>query len=337
MQFIDEAKIYIRSGNGGNGCVSFRREANIPKGGPNGGDGGRGGDIIIECVSGLNTLIDFRYTQHFKAQHGENGRGKDMYGCDGKDMVIKVPVGTQLVMEDGESIMHDFVTVGEKFTAAKGGRGGLGNLHFKSATNRAPRQFTSGGEGKEAWFWLRLKLLSDAGIVGLPNAGKSTLISKVSRARPKIADYPFTTLKPSLGVVYVDEKEFVLADIPGIIEGAHEGKGLGHRFLKHIERCGVILHLIDGTNEDVVKDYKTVRNELRSYGEDLFLKQEIIALNKCDALTNDVVDKKHQLLVKETGKQVHVISGVSGQGITELMRALYKQVETFRHKESEAA
>ena len=265
MKFLDEAKVYIRSGDGGNGCVAFRREKYIEFGGPSGGNGGRGGDVVIEVVDGLNTLIDYRYQQHFKAQKGTNGMGKDRHGANGKPIVLKVPVGTQIFDEDRETLIHDFTTLGEKFVLAEGGNGGFGNAHFKSSTNRAPRNANPGQVGEERWIWLRLKLIADAGLVGLPNAGKSTFLSVVSAAKPKIADYPFTTLHPQLGVVDVDGREFVLADIPGLIEGAHEGAGLGDRFLGHVERCRVLLHLVDATCEHAGKAYKTVRTELEAY------------------------------------------------------------------------
>src|SRR3954466_12478013 len=262
MKFLDEERVYIREGSCGNGCVAFRREKFIEFGGPSGGNGGRGGDVIIEAVDGLNTLIDYRYQQHFKAQKGTNGMGKDRHGANGKPIVLKVPVGTQIFDEDRETLIHDFTTLGEKFVIAEGGNGGFGNAHFKSSTNRAPRNANPGQEGEERWLWLRLKLIADVGLVGLPNAGKSTFLSKVSAARPKIADYPFTTLHPNLGVVNLDEREFVVADLPGLIEGASEGAGLGTRFLGHLERCRVLLHLVDGTQEEPVAAYRTVRDEL---------------------------------------------------------------------------
>ena len=287
MKFLDEAKVYIRSGDGGNGCVAFRREKYIEFGGPSGGNGGRGGDVVIETVDGLNTLIDYRYQQHFKAQKGTNGMGKDRHGANGKPIVLKVPVGTQVFDEDRETLIHDFTKLGEKFVIAEGGNGGFGNAHFKSSTNRAPRNANPGQEGEERWIWLRLKLIADAGLVGLPNAGKSTFLAAVSAAKPKIADYPFTTLHPQLGVVDVDGREFVLADIPGLIEGAHEGAGLGDRFLGHVERCRVLLHLVDATCEHAGKAYKTVRGELEAYDGHLADKIEVVALNKIDAVTAD--------------------------------------------------
>src|SRR6201989_3053176 len=292
MKFLDEAKVYIRSGDGGNGCVSFRREKFIEFGGPNGGDGGKGGDVVAIAVEGLNTLIDYRYQQHFKAKRGGNGMGKDRSGANGPDAVLKVPVGTQIFEEDGETLLADLERAGESAVLAKGGNGGFGNAHFKSSTNRAPRHANPGLPGEERTIWLRLKLIADAGLVGLPNAGKSTLLRAVSGAKPKIADYPFATLHPQLGVVSVDGREFVLADIPGLIAGAHEGAGLGDRFLGHVERCRVLLHLVDGTGEHAGKDYKTVRHELEDYGHGLTDKPEIVALNKVDAMTPDDVKQQ---------------------------------------------
>src|SRR5262250_212281 len=292
MKFLDEAKVYVRSGDGGNGCVAFRREKFIEFGGPSGGNGGRGGDVIIEAVDGLNTLIDYRYQQHFKAERGENGMGKDRHGATGKAIVLKVPVGTQVYDEDRETLIRDFTKLGERFVLAAGGNGGFGNAHFKSATNRAPRHANPGQVGEERWIWLRLKLIADAGLVGLPNAGKSTFLAAVSAARPKIADYPFTTLHPQLGVVRIDTSEFVLADIPGLIEGAHEGVGLGDRFLGHVERCRVLLHLVDGTGEHAGKAYKIVRDELKAYDVELAEKPEIVALNKSDAMTPEQISEQ---------------------------------------------
>ncbi|AVT74229.1 GTPase ObgE [Rhodopseudomonas palustris] len=322
MKFLDEAKVYIRSGDGGNGCVAFRREKFIEFGGPNGGNGGRGGDIIVEAADGLNTLIDYRYQQHFKAQKGGNGMGSDRHGAGGKDIVMKVPVGTQIFDEDKETLIHDFTKVGERFVLAKGGNGGFGNAHFKSSTNRAPRHANPGLPGEERWIWLRLKLIADAGLVGLPNAGKSTFLSKVSAAKPKIADYPFTTLHPQLGVVNSDGREFVLADIPGLIEGAHEGAGLGDRFLGHIERCRVLLHLIDATCEHAGKAYKTVRGELEAYAETLVDKIEIVALNKIDAVEPDELKKQKDRLKRAAKKTPLLLSGITGQGVPEALRAL---------------
>jgi GTPase len=322
MKFLDEAKVYVRSGDGGNGCVAFRREKFIEFGGPSGGNGGRGGDVIIEAVDGLNTLIDYRYQQHFKAERGGNGMGKDRHGAGGKPIVLKVPVGTQLFDEDRETLIHDFTTLGEKFSLARGGNGGFGNAHFKSATNRAPRHANPGMSGEERWIWLRLKLIADAGLVGLPNAGKSTFLAKVSAAKPKIADYPFTTLHPQLGVVNADGREFVLADIPGLIEGAHEGAGLGDRFLGHVERCRVLLHLIDATNEHAGKAYKTVQGELEAYGGNLADKIEIVALNKIDAVTPDELKKQRDRLKRAAKKTPLLVSAATGQGVKEALRAL---------------
>jgi GTPase len=322
MKFLDEAKVYVRSGDGGNGCVAFRREKFIEFGGPSGGNGGRGGDVVIEAVDGLNTLIDYRYQQHFKAERGGNGMGKDRHGAGGKPIVLKVPVGTQVFDEDRETLIHDFTTLGEKFVLAEGGNGGFGNAHFKSSTNRAPRHANPGIPGEERWIWLRLKLIADAGLVGLPNAGKSTFLSKVSAAKPKIADYPFTTLHPQLGVVNADGREFVLADIPGLIEGAHEGAGLGDRFLGHVERCRVLLHLVDATAEHAGKAYKTVRGELEAYGGNLADKIEIVALNKIDAVTPDELKKQRDRLKRTSKKTPLLVSAATGQGVKEALRAL---------------
>src|SRR6202012_1246243 len=326
MKFLDEAKVYVRSGDGGNGCVAFRREKYIEFGGPSGGNGGRGGDVVIEVADGLNTLIDYRYQQHFKAQKGGNGMGSDRHGANGKPIVLKVPMGTQIFDEDRETLIHDFTTVGEKFVLAEGGNGGFGNAHFKSSTNRAPRNANPGQPGEERWIWLRLKLIADAGLVGLPNAGKSTFLSKVSAARPKIADYPFTTLNPQLGVVNSDGREFVLADIPGLIEGAHEGSGLGDRFLGHIERCRVLLHLVDGTGEHAGKDYKTVRSELVAYGAGLEGKPEIVALSKIDAMTPKAIKEQAARLKRACKKTPLLLSAHSRKGVPEALRALAEVV-----------
>mgnify|MGYP005858096225 CR=1 FL=1 len=330
MKFLDEAKIYIQSGAGGNGCVSFRREKFIEFGGPNGGDGGRGGDVIARAVPGLNTLIDYRFMQHHKAQRGGNGMGKDRHGANGKDMIIKVPVGTQIYEEDGETLLADLDHVGAEVVLAKGGNGGFGNAHFKSSTNRAPRHANPGQPGEERTIRLRLKLIADAGLVGLPNAGKSTFLAAVSAAKPKIADYPFTTLHPQLGVVAVDGREFVLADIPGLIEGAHEGVGLGVRFLGHVERCRVLLHLVDGTSDDVAAAYKTVRTELEAYADVLADKPEIVALSKCDALTEDDIKAQVKALKKATKKTPLVLSSHSKQGVPEALRALLSVIDEAR-------
>ncbi|MBA3813164.1 MAG: GTPase ObgE [Alphaproteobacteria bacterium] len=326
MKFLDEAKVFLKSGDGGAGCVSFRREKFIEFGGPDGGNGGRGGDILFEAISNLNTLIDFRYHQHFKADKGDHGRGESRTGASGKTLVIKVPVGTQILAEDKETLLADFTEEGQRFLLLKGGDGGFGNERFKSSTNRAPRKSTPGWPGEEMWAWLRLKLIADVGLVGLPNAGKSTFLSVVSRAKPKIADYPFTTLVPNLGVVYIHDTEFVVADVPGLIEGAHEGVGLGTRFLGHVERCKAILHLIDGTQEDVVGAYKTIRRELELYGQDLAHKPEILALNKCDALTKEMIAQKLKALKKGAGKEVFTLSSLSRLGVTQILDALLKYV-----------
>src|SRR5512136_2463093 len=336
MKFLDEAKVYVRSGDGGNGCVAFRREKFIDFGVPSGGNGGRGGDVIIEAVCGLNTLIDYRYQQHFKAQKGENGMGKDRHGANGKPILLKVPVGTQVFDEDRETLIHDFTKLGEKFVLAEGGNGGFGNAHFKTSTNRAPRHANPGQECEERWIWLRLKLIADAGLLGLPNAGKSTLLAAVSAAKPKIADYPFTTLHPQLGVVQVGTHSFVLADIPGLIEGAHEGAGLGDRFLGHIERCRVLLHLVDGTGEHAGEAYKTVRAELEAYGHELVDKPEIVALNKADALTPEQLKQQTARLKRAAKKTPLVISGVSRQGVTDALRALVKVIDQSSEHERPA-
>jgi GTP-binding protein len=330
MKFLDEAKVYVQSGAGGNGCIAFRREKFIEFGGPSGGDGGKGGDVVIEAVNGLNTLIDYRYQQHFKAQGGGNGMGKDRHGANGKDVVLKVPVGTQVYEEDGETLFADFTRAGGRVTLMKGGNGGFGNAHFKSSTNQAPRKANPGQPGEERTIRLRLKLIADAGLIGLPNAGKSTFLAAVSAAKPKIADYPFTTLHPQLGVVRVDEREFVLADLPGLIEGAHEGVGLGDRFLGHTERCRVLLHLIDGTGEDAGHDYKTVRAELEAYGQGLTDKPEIVALSKADALTPEAIKTQTAKLKKTCKKTPLVLSSTSRQGLTEVLRALLKVIDGAR-------
>lgn len=335
MKFLDEAKVYIKSGDGGNGCMSFRREKFIPLGGPDGGNGGRGGSVIAECVSGLNTLIDYRYQQHFKAKKGQHGMGSSCTGAGGPDMIMKLPLGTQIFAEDGETLIADLTKVGQKVLLAKGGKGGIGNEAFKSSTNQSPRTATPGEPGEELWLWLRLKLMSNAGLLGLPNAGKSTFLAAVSRAKPKIADYPFTTLTPQLGVVYIDEREFVLADIPGLIEGAHEGVGLGLKFLGHVERSGILLHLIDGTQDDVVTAYKTIRKELKAYSAELAKKPELVALNKCDALTEDEIKEKAAALKKASKKKVWKISGVSGDGVKDVLREMMKVIDESREGDVE--
>src|ERR1700691_6200592 len=326
MKFLDEAKVYIRSGDGGNGCVAFRREKFIEYGGPNGGDGGNGGDVVAEAVDGLNTLIDYRYQQHFFAKNGRGGMGKDRHGATGADAELKVPVGTQIYEEDGETLLADLTERGQRIVLAHGGNGGFGNARFKTSTNRAPRRANPGQPGEERTIRLRLKLIADAGIVGLPNAGKSTFLAAVSAAKPKIADYPFTTLHPQLGVVDVDGREFVLADIPGLIEGAHEGAGLGDRFLGHVERCRVLLHLVDATCEHAGKAYKTVRTELDAYAGELADKIEIIALNKIDAVTPDELKKQKDRLKRAAKKTPLLISGVTGEGVQDGLRALVEVI-----------
>jgi GTPase len=335
MKFLDQARIFVRSGDGGAGAVSFRREKYIEFGGPDGGDGGRGGDVIAQCVDGLNTLIDYRYQQHFKAKTGGHGMGKNRSGADGADVVLKVPAGTQIFDEDNETLLADLTRVGEQVVLAKGGNGGFGNAHFKSSTNRAPRRANPGQPGEERTLWLRLKLIADAGLVGLPNAGKSTFLAAVSAAKPKIADYPFTTLHPQLGVVSIDTREFVLADIPGLIEGAHEGAGLGDRFLGHIERCRVLLHLVDGTGEDAGEAYKMVRHELDAYAHGLANKSEIVALNKADALTPEQLKVQVARLKRAAKKKPLVISGATGQGVPDALRALLAVIDEARAAEKE--
>ena len=322
MKFLDEAKIYIKSGAGGGGCVSFRREKFIEFGGPDGGDGGKGGDVVVECVNGLNTLIDFRFQQHFKAKTGVHGMGKNRAGAKGADALLKVPAGTQIFEEDGETLIADLTEVGERIVLARGGNGGFGNSHFKSSTNQAPRRANPGEEPEERTIWLRLKLIADAGLVGLPNAGKSTFLASVSAARPKIADYPFTTLHPGLGVVRVDGRDFVLADIPGLIEGAHEGLGLGDRFLSHLERCRVLLHLVDATGDHAGKAYKTVRKEIEAYGGDLTDKPEIVALSKVDAVDAATLKSQLQKLKRASGKTPMLVSSAANMGVVEALRAL---------------
>ncbi len=322
MKFLDEAKVYIRSGDGGAGSVSFRREKFIEFGGPDGGDGGRGGDVWVEAVNGLNTLIDFRFQQHFKAKVGMHGMGRNRTGANGDDVTLKVPVGTQIFEEDNETLIVDMTVEGQRFRLAKGGNGGFGNAHFKSSTNQAPNWANPGLEGEEKTIWLRLKLIADAGLVGLPNAGKSTFLASVTRARPKIANYPFTTLHPNLGVATIDEREFILADIPGLIEGAHEGVGIGDRFLGHVERTRVLLHLVSAQEENVGKAYKTVKHELEAYGGGLEDKPEIVALSQIDVLDEAGLKKKAQELKKASGKVPLLLSAITGKGMTEALRAL---------------
>jgi GTP-binding protein len=333
MKFLDQAKIYLRSGDGGAGCTAFRREKFIDKGGPNGGNGGRGADIVFEVAEGLNTLIDFRYRQHFKAKRGENGRGSDCTGADAPALIIKTPPGTEILDEDGETVLADLTEVGQRLVFLRGGDGGFGNAHFKTATNRAPRKSTPGWPGQERWVWLRLKLIADAGLVGLPNAGKSTFLAATSHAKPKIADYPFTTLTPNLGVVRVDDREFVLADIPGLIEDAHQGAGLGVRFLGHVERTGVLLHLVDATGEHPAKAYRTVRKEIEAYGHGLAEKPEIVALSKTDALSKEELATAKRKLSRATGKVPLVLSSASGTGVREALSALLHIIDAGRAQE----
>lgn len=327
MKFLDLCKVYIRSGSGGAGCISFRREKYIEFGGPDGGDGGTGGSVWAEAVDGLNTLIDFRYQQHFFAGNGIPGMGRQRTGKDGDDIVLRVPVGTEILDEDQETVIADLTEVGERIELARGGNGGWGNLHFKSATNQAPRRSNPGQEGVERTLWLRLKLIADVGLLGLPNAGKSTFLAATSNARPKIADYPFTTLHPNLGVVAVDGREFVVADIPGLIEGASDGKGIGDRFLGHVERCKALLHLVDGTSDEPGLDYQTIITELEAYGGDLADKPRLTVLNKTDALGPDLTEMQVEVLEAACGGPVMTMSGVSGEGVTDVLRALRRLME----------
>lgn len=333
MKFLDQCKIYIKSGAGGVGCMSFRREKCVEFGGPDGGNGGAGGHVMIEAVEGLNTLIDYRYKQHFKASRGMHGMGGNRTGAKGDDIILSVPVGTQIFDENNDIMLADLTEVGQTVLMLEGGHPGRGNASFKTSVNQAPRQITEGGPAEEMWVWMQLKLMADTGLVGLPNAGKSTFLSAASRAKPKIADYPFTTLKPQLGVVYVDKKEFVVADIPGLIKGAHEGHGLGDRFLGHVERCATILHVIDATGEDIAEAYTTIRKELEQYGEGLADKKEIIALNKIDALDEELVEMLSHELKQVTKSPIMPISGVSGQGVDQLLRELLSNVEDVRQLE----
>ncbi len=335
MKFLDQAKIYIASGHGGSGSISFRREAHVPFGGPDGGNGGRGGDVVALCSDGLNTLIDFRYQQHFKARPGEGGKGKDRSGISGKDVILSLPLGTQILDETNNFILADMTKIGQKVTLAKGGEGGKGNAFFKTSTNQSPRKSQPGGELEEKWIWLRLKLIADIGLIGLPNAGKSTLLSRVTAAKPKIADYPFTTLHPNLGVVHQDNKEFVIADIPGLIEGAHEGSGLGHRFLGHVERCKGLLHLIDVTSENIERDYLTIVRELEAYDISLSRKKQIIVLTKCDAVNEQKLKFAKEQLKKLNVQKVFGISSVSGENITKLVRQLQDLITSMNKVEDD--
>ena len=337
MKFLDLAKVYVRSGAGGNGAVSFRREKYVEFGGPDGGDGGRGGDVVAEAVDGLNTLIDFRYQQHFFARNGQGGMGRQRTGADGASILLKVPAGTEILDKDEETVIADLAKAGDRVLLAQGGNGGFDNLHFKTSTNQAPRRANSGQPGVERTLWLRLKLIADAGLLGLPNAGKSTFLAATSNARPKIADYPFTTLHPNLGVVGVDGAEFVVADIPGLIEGAHEGRGIGDRFLGHVERCAVLLHLVDGTSEDVAADYRTIIAELQAYGGGLATKPRITALNKIDALDDEERAERLAALEEASGGRVWAMSGVTREGLTPVLRALRSEIDAARAAEKAAA
>lgn len=337
MKFLDQAKIYIRSGDGGSGCCAFRHEKYIEFGGPSGGNGGRGGDVVFEAVPNLNTLIDFRYQQHFKAEKGRNGEGSERTGRKGATLVIKVPVGTEIVADDGETIIKDMVTPYERFTIAKGGDGGLGNASYKTSTNQAPRRADPGWPGEEMWVWLRLKIIADVGLLGFPNAGKSTFLSAVTSARPKIADYPFTTLYPNLGLTRIDDEEMLIADIPGLIEGAHEGTGLGDKFLRHIERCAVLLHIIDGTQKDVAGAYKAIRKELKLYSPVLEKKPQIIVINKIDALVDEERAAKVREVQKAARKKPLLMSGVSGEGTQAVLHALLPHVLKERAARQENA
>jgi GTP-binding protein len=336
MKFLDQAKVFIRAGDGGGGVISFLREKFVEFGGPNGGNGGRGGDVIVECVDGLNTLIDYRYQQHFKASTGTHGMGKNRTGANGEDSILRVPVGTQVLEDDNETLIADLTEVGQRVVLLSGGNGGFGNAYFKTPANQAPRHANPGQIGAEKWIWLRLKLIADAGLVGLPNAGKSTFLAAVSAAKPKIANYPFTTLHPNLGVVQIGERDFVLADLPGLIEGASEGAGIGDRFLGHVERCGVLIHLIDGTEEDVKASYKTIRGELAAYDESLIEKPEIIVLNKIDALSDEEIKEKVKVLKKASKADIMTVSGVTGKGVDLVLYAIVDTLDAAKAAKIEA-
>ncbi|MHA6689059.1 GTPase ObgE [Devosia sp. A449] len=337
MKFLDQAKVYVRSGDGGGGSVSFLREKFVEFGGPNGGNGGRGGDVVLECVDGLNTLIDYRYQQHFKAKTGVHGMGKNRTGADGGDIVLRVPAGTQVFEDDNETLIADMTEVGQRVVLLSGGNGGFGNAHFKTSSNQAPRHANPGIPGVEKWIWLRLKLIADAGLVGMPNAGKSTFLAAVSAAKPKIADYPFTTLHPNLGVVSIGERDFVLADIPGLIEGASEGAGIGDRFLGHVERCGVLIHLIDGTQEDVGLAYKTIRGELAAYDPLLGEKPELVVINKVDSIPADELKDKVKTLKKLSKQDVLQVSAVTGQGVDMVLYGIIETLDAEKAAKLEAS
>ena len=335
MKFLDQAKLYVSSGKGGNGCVSFRREKYIEFGGPNGGDGGKGGNVSIECVDGLNTLIDFRFKQHFNAKSGEDGKGNEKKGSNGEDIILRVPRGTIILEEDNQTVIADLKEVGQKLVLLEGGNGGFGNSHFKGPNNQAPRHANPGLEGEEKWIWLRLKLIADVGLIGLPNAGKSTFISSVSSAKPKVADYPFTTLNPVLGIASYKSNEITIADIPGLIEGAHDGKGLGDRFLGHVERCSILIHLIDCLSDNPHHDWKTIRNEIKSYSGDLADKNEIIALSKTDTISEDERDKKIKKLEETTGKEIFALSSVTNKGLEEILNKVLNVIKKNEKLEKE--
>lgn len=335
MQFLDTAKVYVRAGDGGNGCVGFRREKFIEYGGPNGGDGGKGGDVVVECVANLNTLLDFRYQQHYKAKKGGGGAGSNRTGAGGDDVVLKVPPGTQIFDDDTDALIADLTEPGDRIVLLTGGNGGFGNARFKSSTNQAPHHANPGLKGEEMYIWLRLKLIGDGGIIGLPNAGKSTFLAAVSAAKPKIAGYPFTTLHPNLGVVRIDRTDFVLADIPGLIEGAHEGAGIGDRFLGHVERTAVLLHLVDATSDDPVEVYRIVRGEVEAYGAGLAEKPEILALSKADAVPKDEMKEKARALKKAFGIQPLIVSAATGEGVPDVLRALAVEINAMRAAEEE--
>ena len=325
MKFLDQAKIYVKAGNGGSGSSSFRREKFVEFGGPDGGDGGTGGSVIFESERNLNTLIDFRYKQHFNAEHGKSGSKKNKTGGGGKDLILQVPTGTQIFEEDNNTLIYDFTKDKERFVVATGGEGGLGNTRFKSSTNRAPRKKTLGKKGEEFWVWLQLKVIADAGIIGLPNAGKSSLLSRCTRAKPKIANYPFTTINPNLGVLNINHKEVILADIPGLIEGSHKGIGLGDKFLRHIERCKVLIHLIDISEKDIIGNYLKIRNELSKYDKGILKKKEIVIFNKSDLVNMDLITKKLKNFKKETKKDFQIISLVSKENFEKVKKIIHSK------------